>query len=64
MATGLQRPRAMLGNMMMEDAIRQMIDSATRMSLETLRIQHQLQVNALSQQIKALEARLEVLRAG
>ncbi len=47
---------------MMEMYLRQMIESATRMSLETLRIQHQLQVAALTQQIRSLEQQLEFLQ--
>jgi len=46
---------------MMEEQIRQMISSATRMSLETLRVQHQLQVAGLNQQIAALQRQIELL---
>jgi len=46
---------------MTEEQIRQMISSATRMSLETLRIQHQLQVAGLHQQIAALQRQIELL---
>lgn len=46
---------------MSEEQIRQMISSATRMSLETVRIQHELQVAGLSLQIAALRRQLEVL---
>jgi hypothetical protein len=46
---------------MTEEHIRQMIASATRMSLETLRIQHQLQVAGLNQQIAALQRQIELL---
>ena len=46
---------------MTEEQIRQMISSATRMSLETLRIQHQLQVAGLNQQITALQGQIELL---
>ena len=48
---------------MMEMYIRQMIESASRMSLETLRVQHELKVAALSQQIRSLESQLEFLQA-
>ena len=47
---------------MMEMYLRQMIESASRMSLETLRVQHELQVAALSQQIRCLESQLEFLQ--
>lgn len=46
---------------MTEEHIRQMITSATRMSLETLRIQHELQVASLNAQISALQQQLELL---
>ncbi|MFN8611373.1 MAG: hypothetical protein U0931_27760 [Vulcanimicrobiota bacterium] len=46
---------------MSEEQIRQMIASATRMSLETLRIQHELQVSSLNAQICALQRQLELL---
>lgn len=57
LATSLRYPVGV----MTEEHIRQMIASATRMSLETLRIQHQIQVAGLNQQIAALQRQIEML---
>lgn len=48
---------------MLQDMITPMIESASRMSLEVLRVQHELQVAALNQQIRALEQQIERLQA-
>lgn len=49
--------------MMTEQALRQMIESAVRMSLETLRLQQQMQIQALRQQIVLLETQVQRLQA-
>lgn len=40
-----------------------MIESAVRMSLETVRVQHQLQVLALTRQIEMLQSQIERLQS-
>ena len=48
----------------MQEQLRQMIESAVRMSLESVRLQYQLQITALSLQIRLLENQVELLTAG
>lgn len=46
----------------MDSFVKPMIESAVRMSLETVRVQHQLQVLALTRQIEMLERQLQRLQ--
>lgn len=46
----------------MKTPLESMIDSAMRMSLETLRVQRELQIYALNQQINALQQQVQQLQ--
>ncbi len=47
---------------MMKTPLEAMIDSAMRMSLETLRVQRELQIRALSLQVNALQQQVQSLQ--
>lgn len=46
----------------MKNALETMIDSALRMSLETVRVQQELQIRALTRQIQLLEEQVRSLQ--